>query len=152
MQCAPLSKGKIERSHQVWQKRLPPLLRANGIAELSAANLLLDQLRRHRNEMEKHRELGSTPKAAWNLAKKEKRWALRPTPKCPWWPYVFSQQTRLSVGDDGKVAIGSQRLSLDAPPRTKVVRCLHPNGDITVLKNPPTKNKFPVVLLSTRLC
>jgi hypothetical protein len=148
----PQAKGKIERSHQVWQKRLPPLLQANGIADLPAANALLDQLRRHRNDMEKHRELGSTPKAAWNLAKKEKRWALRPAPPCPWWPYVFSQQTRLTVGDDGKVAIGSQRLSLDAAPRAKVMRCLHPNGDITVLKSPPDKKVMPVVLLSTRLC
>jgi len=41
---------------------------------------------------------------------------------------------------------------VDAPPRTKVVRCLHPNGDITVLKNPPDKKVMPVVLLSTRLC
>jgi hypothetical protein len=148
----PQAKGKIERSHQVWQKRLPPLLRANGITELPAANALLDQLRRHRNEMEKHRELGTTPKAAWDLAKKEKRWALRPAPRCPWWPYVFSQQSRVTVGDDGKVAVGAQRLSVDAPPRTKVVRCLHPNGDITVLKNPPDKKVMPVVLLSTRLC
>ena len=148
----PQAKGKIERSHQVWQGRLPPLLRANQITDLAAANALLDQLRRHRNEMDKHRELASTPKAAWDLARKEKRWALRPPPRCPWWPYVFSQQTRLRVGDDGKVAIGSQRLFIDAPPRSKVLRCQHPNGDITVLKSPPEKTKLPVVLLSTRLC
>jgi hypothetical protein len=148
----PQAKGKIERSHQVWQKRLPPLFAANSITDLHAANTLLDQLRRHRNETEKHREIGSTPKAAWDRAKKEKRWALRPAPRCPWWPYVFSQQTRLPVGDDGKVVIGSQRLSVDAPPRSKILRCLHPNGDITILKHPPDKKAMPVVLLSTRLC
>jgi len=148
----PQAKGKIERSHQVWQKRLPPILAANGISELPAANALLDQLRRHRNESEKHREIGSTPQAAWDLAKKEKRWVLRPAPACPWWPYVFSQQAPLAVGDDGKVAIGSQRLSVDARPRSKVIRCLHPNGDITVLQHPPDRNSMPVVLLSTRLC
>lgn len=148
----PQAKGKIERSHQVWQKRLPPILSANTITELPAANLLLDQLRRHRNETEKHREIASTPKAAWDLAKKEKRWALRPAPACPWWPYVFSQQTRLTVGDDGKVALGAQRLSVDATPRSKVTRCLHPNGDITVLLRPPERQTKPVVLLSSRLC
>jgi hypothetical protein len=104
-------------------------LHANGIADLSAANALLDQLRRHRNDLEKHRELGSTPKAAWNLAKKEKRWALRPAPPCPWWPYVFSQQTRLTVGDDGKVASDSPstlplaRKSFDACILTATSRC-----------------------------
>jgi hypothetical protein len=43
-------------------------------------------------------------------------------------------------------------LSADAPPRAKVVRCLHPNGDITVLNSPPDKKLLPVVLLSTRPC
>jgi hypothetical protein len=148
----PQAKGKIERSHQVWQKRLPPLFRADGIESLEQANSLLDKLRAHRNEMELHREIGCTPSAAWNKAKKENRSALRPAPKCPWWPYVFSQRSPLRVGDDGKVAIGNQRFSIDASPRSKVVYCLHPNGDNTVLKEPPAKNKLPVVLLSNRLC
>jgi len=146
------AKGKIERSHQVWQKRLPPIFQAENIRSLDPANLLLDKLRLHRNEMEKHREIGSTPKAAWDLAHQQNRSVLRPAPKCPWWPYVFSQRTRLAVGDDGKVAIGSQRFSIDALPRSRVVRCLHPNGDVTVLKEPPTKNTLPTVLLSNRLC
>jgi len=148
----PQAKGKIERSHQVWQKRLPPIFRAERISTLEDANALLHKLRVHRNEMEKHREIGSTPKAAWDLAKIENRSALRPAPKCPWWPYVFSQQTRLRVGDDGKVAIGQQRFSIDAPPRSKVIRCLHPNGNVTVLKGPPVKNAMPIILLNNRLC
>jgi hypothetical protein len=69
-----------------------------------------------------------------------------------WWPYVFSQQTRLRVGDDGKVTIGQQRFSIDTPPRSKVIRCLHPKGDVTVLKGPPTKNAMLIVLLSSLLC
>jgi hypothetical protein len=148
----PQAKGKIERRHQFWQNRLPPLLRAAGISQLPAANDYLHQLRQHANQTEVHREIGSTPQAAWDVAKKESRWALRPAPKCPWWPYVFSQRTPLRVGDDGKVAIGLQRLSVDAPARSKVVRCLHPNGDITILKNAPDKKAMPIVLLSTRLC
>jgi hypothetical protein len=86
----------------------------------------------------KHREINSTPQQAWDLAKKENRWALRPAPRCPWWPYVFSQRTRITVGSDSKVAIGSQRLAVEVQPGTKVIRCHHPNGDITVLKRTPT--------------
>jgi len=118
----PQAKGKIERGHSFWQKRLPPLFAAEQIADLSQANPLLDQLRKHHNQMEKHREIGSTPQAAWDQAKKENRWALRSPPPCPWWPYVFSQRTRISVGSDGKVAVGSQRLSLQAPSDSKVIR------------------------------
>lgn len=148
----PQAKGKIERWHQFWQHRLPPLLAAESIAEIPPANTLLDQLRKHHNQMEKHREIGSTPQTAWDLAKKQNRWALRPPPHCPWWPYVFSQRTRVTVGSDSKIAVGAQRLPVEVAPGTKVVRCQHPNGDVTVLKAPPQPDSLPIVLLSTRLC
>ena len=147
----PQAKGKIERGHQFWQKRLPALFRAENITDLAAANDFLDQLRRHHNALEKHREIGSTPQAAWNRAKKEQRFALRPAPRCPWWPYVFSQRTVIKVSPDGRVPAGSQMLRVECTPGTKVTRCLHPNGDISILKDPPQKGKLPVVLLSTRL-
>ena len=148
----PQAKGKIERGHQFWQHRLPALFAAEHITDLAEANPLLDQLRKHHNQMEKHREIGSTPQQAWDLAHKENRWALRPAPRCPWWPYIFTQRTRVTVGSDGKIAVGSQRLPLEVSPGSKVVRCQHPNGDVTVLKHPPQENISPVVLLSTRLC
>ena len=148
----PQAKGKIERGHSFWQNRLPTLFAAEQIDDLSQANPLLDQLRKHHNQMEKHREIGCPPQTAWDQAKKENRWSLRPPPSCPWWPYVFSKRTRVTVGSDGKVAIGSQRLSVQAAPDTKVIRCHHPNGDITILKEAPQKEHLPVILLSTRLC
>jgi hypothetical protein len=60
----PQAKGKVERNHQFWQNRLPPLLRAENITDLPAANPFLDALRKHHNSMEKHREIGMTPQAA----------------------------------------------------------------------------------------
>src|ERR1019366_1548421 len=57
----PQAKGKIERRHDYWQKRLPPLLAADHIVELEGANRLLDQLLPHVNQHEIHRELGTTP-------------------------------------------------------------------------------------------
>jgi len=60
----PQAKGKIERRHDYWQKRLPPLLAADQILTLESANALLDQVLAHANAHEIHRELGSTPDAA----------------------------------------------------------------------------------------
>jgi len=122
----PQAKGKIERRHDFWQKRLPALFAADDIGELEHANKLLDQLLPHVNLNEVHRELGTTPDAARTQALAEKRSVLRPMPACPWWPYVWSLQTKVRVGDDGKVPVGSQRLPIDMPPRAKVVRCLRP--------------------------
>jgi len=143
----PQAKGKIERRHDYWQKRLVPLLAADHIIEIIGTNLLLDQLVPHANQHEIHRELGITPHAAFQQAITEKRSVIRPAPNCPWWPYVWSQQTPVRVGDDGKVPVGSQRLPIDAPPRTKVIRCLRPDGDTYYLRHAPDKNAKPIVLL-----
>ena len=143
----PQAKGKIERRHDYWQKRLPPLLAADRILELEGANRLLDQLLPHANTHEIHRELGTPPQAAWNLALAEKRSVLRPAPACAWWPYVWSQRTRVRVGDDGKVPVGPQRLAIDAQPRSTVIRCLRPDGDIYYLRQAPDPEAKPAVLL-----
>jgi hypothetical protein len=143
----PQAKGKIERRHDYWQRRLPPLLAADRILELEGANRLLEQLLPHVNQHEVHRELGLTPEAARQQARTQRRSVLRPVPVCPWWPFVWSQHHRLRVGDDGKVPVGSQRMSLDAPPRSLVLRCSRPDGDIYYLRHPPNPNTKPIVLL-----
>ncbi len=143
----PQAKGKIERRHHYFQNRLPALFAAEKIVELESANALLEQLVLHANRHEIHREIGTTPKAAWDQARQENRSVLRPAPKCPWWPYVFSQQTPVRVGDDGKVPVGQQRCSLKAPPRSTVIRCLRPDGDIYFLRHAPNLTHVPTVLL-----
>jgi hypothetical protein len=143
----PQAKGKIERRHDYWQKRLVPLLAAERIVELTGANHLLDQLVPHANQHEIHRELGQTPHAAQRQALAQKHSVIRPVPKCPWWPYVWSQQTRVRVGDDGKVPVGAQRQSINAPPRSHVIRCLRPDGDLYYLRHAPNPKAKPKVLL-----
>jgi hypothetical protein len=143
----PQAKGKIERRHDFWQKRLPPLLAAEGILELESANHLLDQLLPHVNQKEIHRELGITPHGARQQARTEKRSVLRPVPACPWWPFVWSQRSPVRVGDDGKVPVGSQRLSIEAAPRSTVIRCLRPDGDLYYLRHAPDPKTKPLVLL-----
>jgi hypothetical protein len=143
----PQAKGKVERRHDYWQKRLVPLLAAERIVELAGANQLLDQLIPHANQHETHRELGQTPHAAQQQALAEKRSVIRSAPHCPWWPYVWSHQTRVRVGDDGKVPAGDQRHPLHAPPRTTVIRCLRPDGDPFYLRHAPDPKAKPIVLL-----
>lgn len=143
----PQAKGKIERRHDYWQKRLPPLLAADKILALEPANALLDQLLAHANAHEIHRELGSTPAAAHRQALAQNRSKLRPPPACPWWRFVWSLRSSVRVGDDGKVPVRTLRLSVDAPPRSRLTRCLLPDGAIFFLKSPPAKNSLPLILL-----
>ncbi len=143
----PQAKGKIERAHDFWQKRLPPLFAAEHVATLPEANLLLEKLRLHHNQKELHRELRSTPQAAWDLALSQKRSVLRPAPNCPWWPSVWSQRSQAKVGSDGRISIGSQRIRIERPCGSTVTRCLHPNGDASALLHPPTHGQLPILLL-----
>jgi hypothetical protein len=143
----PQAKGKIERLHDYWQKRLPSLFAAEAISSLQPANALIKQLCFHRNEHENHREIASTPHAAWKLALHEKRSALRPAPSCPWWPYVWCQRSNARVDPDGRINLAGSRLRIDKPPGSKVVRCLHPNGDHSVLDSSPNKLSKPILLI-----
>lgn len=146
------AKGKVERRHDYWQNRLPALLSADQITDLPTANQLLDQLLPHINQHEFHREIGTTPLAARTQALAENRSVLRPAPACPWWPFVWSQRSQVRVGDDGKVPVGPDRRSLDAPPKSTVTRCLRPDGDLFYLKHPPHPNAKPIVLLHVPPC
>jgi len=145
----PRAKGKIERGHQFWQERLPAYFASEQVSEIDQANNHLLSLRQHRNEHEIHRELQMKPLQAWNLAQKEKRSALRPVPNCPWWHFVWSIRTTVKIGSDGRVPIGSQRLRVSAAPGSKVILCQHTTGHHSVLKEQPTHNAKPVILLTT---
>ena len=146
----PQAKGKVERAHLYWQNRLPPYFASEAITELAVANEHLDALRRHRNQHEVHRELGRTPQAAWEQARREKRSVLRPVPRCPWWPYVWSHCLGVRVGEDGRVAVGAQRVRLEVARGTRVLLCQHPSGHHTVLAHPPVPKTKPVILFTDR--
>src|SRR5262249_10365242 len=112
----PQAKGKVEREHQYWQNRLPSYFPAQRITTLDAANPHIDELRRHRNATEIHRELKMPAQRAWDLALKEKRSVIRPKPNCPWWPFVWSLRTSVYVSAQGHVPAGSHSVRIEAPP------------------------------------
>lgn len=143
----PQAKGKIERSHQTWQNRLPRLFSAEKIVSLDPANDLLQSMCAHHNDHHKHREIQMSPTQAWNLALQENRSVWRPWTPCPWWPYVWSIRSPVRVAPDGRVTLGDQRLRVEASPGTKLIHCSHPNGDFTILKDPPAQKKLPIPLL-----
>ena len=73
-------------------------------------------------------------------------------PHCPWWPYVWSQRTRVRIGDDGKVPVGSQLQPIDAPPRSTVLRCLRPDGGIYNFHPAPDPHAKHIVLRHCPVC
>jgi hypothetical protein len=144
----PQAKGKVERSHFFWQERLPAYFASEQITDIDQANPHIQDLRRHRNQHEVHRELQMKPQRAWNLAQTEKRSVLRPVPRCAWWPFVWSLRTPIKVGPDGRVSVGSQLFRVEAAPATKLILCHHPSGHHSVLAHKPDPKTKPVILFS----
>lgn len=143
----PQAKGKVERHHQFWQKRLPGYFQAESVREIHTANEHLDRLREHHNQCEVHRELKRTPDGAWQEATERGRNVLRPFKLDPWWPYVWSIRTQLKVGIDGSVPAGSERIGIGVSPGRTVTRCEHPDGTFTFLAKPPGQGGKPIVLM-----
>jgi hypothetical protein len=144
----PQAKGKIERQHQYWQRRLPAHFASEQIRSLEQANAQIEALRIHHNANEKHRELRSTPQAAWERALSEGRSQLRPVPASPWWPYVWSLRAIVRVGTDGRVTCGSARVKMPGTyriPGTRILHCSHPDGSISLLGNTKLVGR-PIVL------
>lgn len=144
----PQAKGKVEREHSFWQQRLPAFFASEHLSDIDQANPHIQHLRLHRNQHEIHRELQMKPQQAWNLAQKQKRSVLRPVPRCPWWPFVWSLRAPLKVGSDGRVPIGSQRLRLQTHPGSKLILCHHPSGHHSVLTAQPHPETKPSILFS----
>jgi len=50
-----------------------------------------------------------------------------------------------AVGAAGQVPVGAQRQRLDAPPRSPVLRCQRPDGDLCSLREAPDPKAKPIV-------
>jgi hypothetical protein len=131
----PKAKGKVERLHHYWQSRLPALFAVENSRDIDIANELLEQLREHHNSEELHR------------ARSAKRNALRPRKPDAWWHYIWSLRSRVRVGDDGTVPIGTGRCKVPAKPRGDLHPYRHLNGSISILANAPDKNEQPQCLV-----
>ena len=106
------------------------------------------QLVERRNGHEIHREIGTTPQAAWDTALKEGRTKLRPVPRDGWWPLVWAEWTRTVVGPRGRVLIGPGYCPTSCAVGTKVWLCRHPCGSVSVVLNKPGHGLHPVILFS----
>lgn len=146
----PQAKGKVEREHQFWQRRLPAYFASEQLSDLAVANDHVQALRRHRNQHETHRELGMTPQTAWQQAKREKRSVLRSVPRCAWWPYVWSVHRTVRVGPDGRVSLGGQAARVAVAAGRRVELCQHPSGHYSVLAEAPNNKAKPVLLFTNR--
>jgi len=148
----PEAKGKIERVHQVWQDRLPRSFAHEGfgvatpLEELNAHTWALVD---YRNAFEVHREIGMTPKTAWDRAVAEGRNKLRPVPDDGWWELVWATRTGIIIGPRGRAIVGSCRYPTECPNGTRAFLYRHVDGTISIALNKPSHNEHPKVVFTT---
>ena len=153
---SPEAKGKVERRHQVWQDRLPPYFALNALtvrSPLEDVNGHIRALYDWRNDKEEHRELGMTPKEAWDKAVSEGRSKLRPVPKDdPWWDYVWSTWNNITIGARGYIELPHPvgRVPTQGIPGSRATLCEHLDGTYSVIKERPRHGEFPIVLFTNR--
>ena len=113
---------------------------------LPAANALLDAVRSYHNAHEKHRAIGSTPLAAWERARREKRCALHPFPLNAWWSSVWSQRSGMRVNPPVALLWGPtlahRQISRHSP------HSLSPPKRQSLILAPPDKPTRPILLHS----
>jgi len=152
---SPEAKGKVERRHQFWQDGLPPYFALNGITSTSKmqdVNAHIETLSDWRNMNEAHREIGMTPRAAWDNALAEGCSKLRPIPREPWWDYVWSNWFPVTLGARGYVELPHPigRVPTQGVPGSRATLCEHLDGTYSVIKERPNKEAFPIVFFTNR--
>ena len=149
---SPQAKGKVERVHQVWQDRLVPHFRLMGYtpqSDLAEINSAIDSLARHRNSRESHREIGSTPLAAWRRAEAENRSKLRPVPKDGWWPHIWSLWHNVTASTRGTIFHNGLRFPTQRLRNgEKAILCEHFSGHYSVIKGLPGTSRHPDILFT----
>ena len=148
---SPESKGKIERVHLVWQDRLPAYFEREGIGPdtpIPVLNEHVASLVDYRNGFEVHREIGMTPDAAWDKAVQEGRNKLRPIPQDGWWELVWSEWSRATVGQRGRVPVDGRFCPTECANGTRVWLCRHIDETVSVVLNKPGHGVRPTILFS----
>jgi len=147
---SPEAKGKVERIHEVWQQRLTPYFKLNGItpdSDLGLVNEHLMSLRDHRNHHELHREIGTVPCEAWRIALSEGRSRIRRAPCLhPWWELAWATYTTTIVDAKGKVRCGQWTFPVQRPHGAMVWIAHHVDDSFTVLAKAPFTETYPSIL------
>ena len=146
------AKGKIERSFDTFQKRLVTLLSYERITDFKNANTFLQTQILWHNEHHVCRTTGLTPNAAWNLALRENRSHLRPTPAVPLMDLHLALYHQRRLNTDHTLDFLGHNWPVTPVARKNVTIIHHPNQCFWVVADLPDPQHpvWPTVLAHHR--
>jgi len=131
---SPESKGKIEKSFDYLQRRVPYLCERYHIRSLADAQPILQEAVQFYNEKHVHEETGEIPSERWKAAIQDGKSYLRPLPETDL-DQVFSLHYERRVKKDGTFSFRGKEYKLRHCAGAMVTLCLIPDQKLIVTWN-----------------
>lgn len=129
------SKGKIEKSFDYFQRRLPQECERYRVKTVKEAMKILADLVHFYNTKRVHMETGEIPLERWNRAIKEGRCKLRPIPENTDLDAIFSLHFQRTVYNDGTFKFQGKIYKLGQFPGRKITVAVIPGRKLMAFKD-----------------
>ncbi|MDI6793374.1 MAG: hypothetical protein QME81_10995, partial [bacterium] len=129
------SKGKIEKSFDYFQRRLPVECERYKVKTVRKAMSILADLVHFYNARRVHAETGEIPLERWNRAVEEGRSKLRPIPEGTDLDAIFSLHFERTVYNDGTFKYQGKTYKLKQVPGKKITIASIPGKKLMALKD-----------------
>jgi len=129
------SKGKIEKSFDYFQRRLPFECERYQVKTVREAMKILSDLVDFYNSKRVHMETEEIPMERWKRAEKDKRNKLRPLPQDLDLDAIFSLHFPRTIYNDGTIKFQGKSYKLNQRPGRKVVVAFQPGRKLMALYN-----------------
>jgi hypothetical protein len=147
------AKGKIERRFDTFQKRLASILSFEGVDSYPQANQLLQTQICWHNQQRACRSTGLIPQKAWELALKENRSQLKPTPAKALLDLHFALHLNRKLNFDSTIDFLGRSWPVSPSKRKTITIVHHPGKCFWAISQPPSPSapQWPLILASYTL-
>jgi len=131
----PQAKGKVEKSFDYLQRRIPYLCERHKVKTVKEANKILEEVLWFYNEKRIQEETEEIPNRRWEKAVREGKDYLHPLSPEINLDHVFSLHYSRTVGKDGTISFEGKRYKAGCYPGRKVTVCLIPKVKFMIYKD-----------------
>jgi hypothetical protein len=128
------AKGKVEKTFDYLQRRLPYLCEKHKVKDCAEAQKILDDLVSYYNNQRIHEETGEIPAKRWEQAINNGKAKLRPLEPTVDLEKVFSIHLQRKARKDGTIMFMGKKWPTAYPEGTSITICLIPRVKFMVYK------------------
>jgi len=128
------AKGKVEKTFDYLQRRLPYLCEKHKVKDCQEAQKILDELVSYYNDQRIHEETEEIPTKRWEEAIKNGKGKLRPLDPSIDLDRIFSIHLKRKVRKDGTIMFMGKKWPTGCTEGTPVTICLIPNEKFMIYK------------------